>query len=48
MSRNELMVDISWEELKQEEAQAISPDLYRQVEKLKHPLLIAPESKNNH
>ncbi|MGD9949778.1 MAG: tetratricopeptide repeat protein [Desulfobulbus sp.] len=43
INRNDLMGDMSWEELNQ--AQAISLDLYRRVEKIKQPKLIVPESK---
>lgn len=41
INRNNLMLDMSWEELNR--AQAISIDLYRQVEKMAEPKLIAPE-----
>ena len=42
LQRNDLMGEMSWEELSQ--AQAISLDLYRRVEKIKQPKLIAPKS----
>ncbi len=42
IQRNDLMADMSWEELNQ--AQAISLDLYRRVENIKKPKLIAPDS----
>ncbi len=45
INRNELMADMSWEELNR--AQAISLDLYRRVEKIKRSTLISPASKNN-
>jgi uncharacterized protein len=41
INRNNLMVDMSWEELNR--AQAISLELYRQVEKVAEPKPIAPE-----
>lgn len=41
INRNDLMVDMSWEELNQ--AQALSLELYRRVEKIKQPKQIAPE-----
>lgn len=41
INRNDLMVDMSWEELNQ--AQAISLDLYRRVEKIKQSKLIVPQ-----
>jgi len=40
INRNNLMADMSWEELNR--AQAISVDLYRQVEKMAEPKLIVP------
>jgi uncharacterized protein len=43
INRDKLMLDMSWEELNR--AQAISIDLYRQVEKMAEPKLIAPESQ---
>ncbi|MDD2466306.1 MAG: tetratricopeptide repeat protein [Desulfobulbus sp.] len=43
INRNDLMVDMSWEELNQ--AQAFSLDLYRRVENIKQPKLIAPQSQ---
>jgi len=41
INRNSLMADMSWEELNR--AQAISLELYRQVENMTNPKLIAPE-----
>jgi TPR repeat protein len=41
MNRNNLMMEMSWEELNR--AQAISLELYRQVEKMAEPKMIAPE-----
>ncbi|MGE4560323.1 MAG: tetratricopeptide repeat protein [Desulfobulbus sp.] len=46
INRNDLMVNMSWEELNQ--AQAISLDLYRRVEKIKQTKLIAPQYKGQH
>ncbi len=43
INRNNLMVDMSWEELNR--AQAISLELYRQVEKISEPRLIKPDFK---
>lgn len=40
INRNNLMVDMSWEELNR--AQAISLDLYRLVEKIREPPMIVP------
>jgi len=45
INRNELMSEMSWEELNR--AQAISLDLYRRVEKIQHPKLIVPENNKN-
>ena len=41
INRNNLMMDMSWEELNR--AQAISLELYRQVENMTKPQMIAPE-----
>lgn len=41
INRNNLMMDMSWEELNR--AQAISLELYRQVENMTKPQLIAPD-----
>lgn len=43
INRNNLMVEMSWEELNA--AQAVSLELYRQVEKMGQPALIAPEKR---
>ncbi len=40
INRNQLMVEMSWEELNR--AQAISLELYRRVEKIEQPKMIAP------
>lgn len=45
INRNTLMTEMSWEELNR--AQAISLDLYRLVEKMRTPNLIAPESQES-
>ncbi|MBM9613866.1 sel1 repeat family protein [Desulfobulbus rhabdoformis] len=43
INRNELMTEMSWEELNG--AQAISLDLYRRVENIKEPRLLGPEQR---
>ena len=43
INRNNLMMDMSWEELNR--AQALSLELYRRVENVDAPKLIAPEAE---
>jgi hypothetical protein len=43
INRNNLMLEMSWEELNR--AQSLSLDLYRQVENIAEPRLIAPNSE---